>query len=160
MSEQGINHTLLAALKSTVDLLEQANCETGYCCCGSKVDIHSQGDNHSPLDQGAHAQSNAVKAAWSAICSAERYVQCISCGHFTSWLEHVSLHADVSCPDCGARKQFGPGVYVDDFRGYTMLQVTTRRQAIVCNPNMVPIGWKKQGYKFVNGQWTPPKETA
>lgn len=50
----------------------------------------------------------------------ERYVQCISCGHIVGWFEHTQLIAAVDCPTCGAKNQFGPGIYVDDFKGKTL----------------------------------------
>ena len=55
--------------------------------------------------------------------STDRYVTCIRCAHAVSWLEHTSLRAAVDCPRCGAKAQFGPGVYVKDFKGYTLPEV-------------------------------------
>jgi hypothetical protein len=49
--------------------LEQADCSTGYCCCGSSVDGHTFGDGHSPVDQGEYCQSNALEYARKAITS-------------------------------------------------------------------------------------------
>lgn len=57
----------------------------------------------------------------------DRYVNCIRCAHAVSWLEHTMLRTAVDCPRCGAKNQFGPGVYVDDFRGYTLLEVLHRK---------------------------------
>lgn len=50
----------------------------------------------------------------------ERFVFCVSCRYAVSWLEHTLLQYAIDCPRCGANKQFGPGVYADDFHGYTL----------------------------------------
>ena len=58
---------------------------------------------------------------------AERFVQCINCGYIITWLEHSQLRTAVDCK-CGAKKQFGPDVYVKSFKGFTWKHVI-RRQA-------------------------------
>lgn len=57
----------------------------------------------------------------------ERFAQCIRCGHIETWLAHTMMRAAVDCR-CGATKQFGPGIYVDDYQGKTM-QEAIRFQA-------------------------------
>lgn len=44
-----------------------------------------------------------------------------------SWFENQHLRCAVDCPKCGAKNQFGPGVFVDDFHGYTMEEVARQR---------------------------------
>ena len=57
----------LEALEKLQWSLEQADCSTGYCCCGSSVDGHTFGDGHSPVDEGEYYQSNALEYARKAI---------------------------------------------------------------------------------------------
>ena len=57
----------LEALEKLQWSLEQADCSTGYCCCGSSVDGHAFGDGHSPVDEGEYCQSNALECARKAI---------------------------------------------------------------------------------------------
>jgi len=57
----------LEALEKLQWSLEQADCSTGYCCCGSSVDGHTFGDGHSPVDEGEYCQSNALEYARKAI---------------------------------------------------------------------------------------------
>jgi hypothetical protein len=57
----------LEALEKLQWSLEQADCSTGYCCCGSSVDGHTFGDGHSPVDEGDYCQSNALEYARKAI---------------------------------------------------------------------------------------------
>lgn len=61
---------LLEALKQCLGMLEQADCSTWYCCCGSPMDGHGIGDGHGPVDQGSYYQCNAMDAARSAIAKA------------------------------------------------------------------------------------------
>jgi hypothetical protein len=56
----------LEALEKLNVALEQADCSTGYCCCGSSVDGHTFGDGHSPVDEGEYCQSNALEYARKA----------------------------------------------------------------------------------------------
>ena len=57
----------LEALERTLEMLEQADCSTGYCCCGSLIDGHGIGDGHGPVDGGDYYQSKAIQAARHAI---------------------------------------------------------------------------------------------
>jgi hypothetical protein len=66
-----VNQELLEALRSCLGMLEQANCSTGYCCCGSSIDSHTWGDGHGPVDEGEHYQLKAIEAARAAIAKAE-----------------------------------------------------------------------------------------
>jgi hypothetical protein len=65
-----VNQELLEALRSCLGMLEQANCSTGYCCCGSSIDSHTWGDGHGPVDEGEHYQLKAIEAARAAIARA------------------------------------------------------------------------------------------
>jgi hypothetical protein len=65
-----VNAELLEALRSCLGMLEQANCSTGYCCCGSSIDSHTWGDGHGPVDEGEHYQLKAIEAARAAIARA------------------------------------------------------------------------------------------
>lgn len=56
-----------SALKGCVGVLEQADCSTGYCCCGSSTESHGLGDGHSPVDAGDYYCSQALEAARAAI---------------------------------------------------------------------------------------------
>ena len=87
---------------------------------------------------------------------ASRYVQCISCGNIMSWLSHSLLKCSVPCSDCGAKDQFGPGVYVEDYKGVTLAQAMIRRMSILRNPDVIPIGWQRKGYQFIAGEWRAP----
>lgn len=62
--------TLVDALKSCLEMLERADCSTGYCCCGSKVDDHGMGDGHSPVDEGGYYQLQAIESARTALAAA------------------------------------------------------------------------------------------
>jgi hypothetical protein len=66
-----LNGELLEALRSCLGMLKQANCSTGYCCCGSSIDSHTWGDGHGPVDEGEHYQLKAIEAARAAIAKAE-----------------------------------------------------------------------------------------
>ena len=68
---QPVNAQMLEALRQCVAMLERADCSTGYCCCGSKVDSHGMGDGHSPVDEGDHYQCHALEQARLAITAAE-----------------------------------------------------------------------------------------
>lgn len=57
----------------------------------------------------------------------ERYVKCINCAHAISWHAHEHLRVALDCHNCGCKKQFGPGIYIDDFQGYTLEEVMQRR---------------------------------
>ena len=61
----------------------------------------------------------------------DRYVTCMRCGYIMSWFAHTQLRVAVDCPECGpkpvASEQFGPGVYVEDFCGYTIAEAIRRR---------------------------------
>jgi hypothetical protein len=59
--------------------------------------------------------------------AAEKFVMCIRCGHAVSWFEHTQLRVSVDC-QCGAKDQFGPGVYVPDFGGDTLDYVLRSRK--------------------------------
>ena len=61
----------LEALEKLNGALEQADCSTGYCCCGSSVDGHTFSDGHSPVDEGGYCQSNALEYARNAIKACE-----------------------------------------------------------------------------------------
>jgi len=65
-----VNAELVEALQGCLVMLERANCSTGYCCCGMRVDTHGFGDGHSPVDEGDYHQSNAVERASAAIAKA------------------------------------------------------------------------------------------
>ena len=57
----------LEALRMCLSVLHNADLRTGYCCCGSKVDMHIMGDGHSPVDEGTRYQYEAIDAARKAI---------------------------------------------------------------------------------------------
>jgi len=59
-----------------------------------------------------------------------RYVVCIRCAHVMPFFMHEALRVAVDCPTCSAPKQFGPGIYVEDFHGYTMDEVMKRRAGV------------------------------
>lgn len=59
--------------------------------------------------------------------SKDRYVTCIGCAYAMTWLEHECLRVAVGCTNCGADNQFGPGVYVPDFTGYSIQEVLQQR---------------------------------
>lgn len=58
----------------------------------------------------------------------DKFVTCINCVYAITWLNHDSLKCAVDCPSCGAKNQFGPDVYVPDFRGYTLNEVIRRKE--------------------------------
>ena len=68
---RAINAQLLEALEATTAMLDRSDCLTGYCCCGSPVDGHGFGDGHTPVDEGAYHQANAVERARAAIAAAK-----------------------------------------------------------------------------------------
>lgn len=55
------------------------------------------------------------------------YATCLGCKHALSAVEQNSLRAVISCPSCGATEQFGPGVFVEEFEGYTWDEVREQR---------------------------------
>lgn len=59
----------------------------------------------------------------------QRFVNCIRCAHALTWFQHTQLRFAMNCPKCGATEQFGPGVYVDDFKGITLQELVQRRAA-------------------------------
>ncbi len=69
--QHALNGELLEALRSCLGMLKQANCSTGYCCCGSSIDSHTWGDGHGPVDEGEHYQLKAIEAARAVIAKAE-----------------------------------------------------------------------------------------
>jgi hypothetical protein len=79
-----------------------------------------------------HREELAMKKAKEVIKRVNdrraRFVQCIHCGRFITWLEHTHLLCAMDCPDCGAKKQFGPGIYVDSFKGYPLDYVVQLRE--------------------------------
>lgn len=58
---------------------------------------------------------------------ADRYVNCMGCGYIVSGLANELLVCDMDCPECGAKKQFGPTIYVKDFIGHTLKDALQRR---------------------------------
>jgi hypothetical protein len=66
-----VNAELLEALRYCVGVLEQVDCSTGICCCGSDMQNHGMDDGHSPVDQGQYAQSRAIENGRAAIAKAE-----------------------------------------------------------------------------------------
>lgn len=50
-----INETAVRLLRGAKEVVDHANTETGYCCCGTAMDAHTLGDGHSPVDQGNYA---------------------------------------------------------------------------------------------------------
>ena len=56
-----------------------------------------------------------------------RYVMCLRCAHAMWWDEHSALIFAVDCPRCGEKNQFGPGVYVPEFKGHTLKDVADAR---------------------------------
>ncbi len=66
-----VNEELLEALRYCVGVLEDVDCSTGVCCCGSDMQNHGMYDGHSPVDQGQYAQSGAIEKARAAIAKAE-----------------------------------------------------------------------------------------
>ena len=59
--------------------------------------------------------------------STDRYVTCIRCGYAVTFFEHTQLRAAVDCPRCHTTDQFGPGVYVEDFEGYSLQEVLQQK---------------------------------
>jgi hypothetical protein len=43
-----------AELYAVADRFRGESVETGYCMCGSPVDVHTWGDGHSPVDEGLY----------------------------------------------------------------------------------------------------------
>jgi hypothetical protein len=66
-----VNAELLEALRYCVGVLEQVDCSTGICCCGSDMQNHGMDDGHSPVDEGQYAQSGAIENGLAAIAKAE-----------------------------------------------------------------------------------------
>ena len=62
---------LLKQLKKALSMLERADCSTGYCCCGSKMDTHNLGDGHSPVDEGDYYLSKCIENTRELISSME-----------------------------------------------------------------------------------------
>lgn len=60
----------LEALRMCLSVLHNADLRTGYCCCGSKVEMHTMGDGHSPVDEGTYYQHKAIDTASKAIDAA------------------------------------------------------------------------------------------
>lgn len=52
-----------------------------------------------------------------------RLVACIRCAYCVPWEQHSAMVAPVDCPQCGTAAQFGPGVYVPEFKGYKFEEV-------------------------------------
>jgi hypothetical protein len=52
----------------------------------------------------------------------ERFAWCQPCGYLMTWFDHSQLRFTMSCPACGCENQFGPGVYMDEFHGYTLAE--------------------------------------
>ncbi len=59
----------------------------------------------------------------------DRYVCCLGCGYIMSWLEHSLLRFAMPCPDCGKPNEFGPGVYIDSYKGKTMEDAVRTRHS-------------------------------
>jgi hypothetical protein len=59
--------------------------------------------------------------------AADRFVTCIRCAYVMPWIQHVHLRFSMPCPACGTEDQFGPGVYIEDFQGYTWAEVLTQK---------------------------------
>lgn len=60
--------------------------------------------------------------------SNERYVTCIRCAYAVPWIQHERMRFAMACPMCDTPDQFGPGVYVPDFAGYTSEEVMRQRR--------------------------------
>lgn len=64
----------------------------------------------------------------------DRYVACLSCGHFISAFENSQLAANVDCPKCGWQGgllrggAFGPTVWVEDYEGLTLNEAIEQRE--------------------------------
>lgn len=54
------------ALQDAVALLENADCSDGYCLCGNEVAMHTQSDNHAPVDNGDY-QKDALLSTVKAL---------------------------------------------------------------------------------------------
>jgi len=76
------------------------------------------------MGQTSHPDDDAVEY----LMNETHYVTCISCGHMITMIENNSLRFRVDCPSCGMKKQFGPGVYIEGFQGYTLKQALEQRR--------------------------------
>jgi len=63
-----------------------------------------------------------------------RYLVCSGCGHITTWMEHTELRVCVDCPDCGRSRTAGPGVYEDDYSGYSLAEAAIEQDRIRTSP--------------------------
>jgi len=57
-----------------------------------------------------------------------RYYTCTVCGHLLTAEVHDALVAVVDCPACSAPDRFGPGVWIEEFTGYTWAEVQEHRR--------------------------------
>jgi hypothetical protein len=55
------------ALKVARDTLQHLDVESGYCCCGSRVEDHNIGSGHSPVDSDQYAVQQTVEAIDAAL---------------------------------------------------------------------------------------------
>lgn len=58
------------ALQDAVALLENADCSDGYCLCGNEVAMHTQNDNHAPVDNGDY-QKDALLSTVKPLLTGE-----------------------------------------------------------------------------------------
>ena len=49
---------IVEALRKASDFLKAAPLESGYCCCGSRMEDHDIGSGHSPVDDLQYHASN------------------------------------------------------------------------------------------------------
>lgn len=52
-----------------------------------------------------------------------RFATCIKCAYSMPWFQSEQMITAMPCPQCEAANQFGPGVYVHEFNGYTLSEV-------------------------------------
>jgi len=71
--------------------------------------------------------NEATIGAVASTAGLGRFATCINCGYAISWLANQQLRYVVDCPECRAKNQFGPGVFVDGFHGCTAAEVVRQR---------------------------------
>ena len=62
-----------------------------------------------------------------AVIADGRYVNCMGCGYIVTGLANNAMVCDLSCPECGLARQFGPTAYVADFKGKTLQEAARYR---------------------------------
>lgn len=68
----GNDQPIVVAFAGFIDAIKRApiSWETGVCCCGNAVADHGFGDGHSPVDEGLHFVSGAIRDAEEALTAA------------------------------------------------------------------------------------------